>query len=491
MNEIILNIMEENSINENCIEYGYLDDGEAMVNIYLNNKNLIDILKDKEEWIKCKNSQIEFNKEVDEEYEYIEKQFNYIMDNFDSIQEKISLIRFDDKIDIKKVLDENSRINPKALILDGYYDITDYEKIEDIHEMYKDYKTYIHLIGNDECVTSKQCIKTINYIKSIGDMASNLNLSPFETILFVYDIVRDRYYKEEKENEDYTESRDLTKVLFGNSIVCVGYANIFSAILSYLNIDNGRVGLKKKNDKVGHERNVAYIEDEKYNINGCYYFDPTWDSKVLGKENEFLLSYRFAAKTRDEMEKSENHNYTYEHSEEYSHNMIKEFEEKLKKGDNAGALKYFNTIEHICRLTKNRIKLNYVDVMLGNVDNIDDIKDDLENVMDEYNKPISAETFIKAISEVRKIEYYIDSEKYPYSINDLYCIFLNSEWNFKEHHYNTEERLLSALFGEKIDKENSEKDDFINFMRNDEKIKNEISGVKLTKVLRNELERRR
>ena len=63
-----------------------------------------------------------------------------------------------------------------------------------------------------------------------------LHLSPLETVLYVYDLVRERKYQEEGANECHTKSRDLTSVLLGDKIVCAGFVNLFNTILEKLDI---------------------------------------------------------------------------------------------------------------------------------------------------------------------------------------------------------------------------------------------------------------
>lgn len=84
----------------------------------------------------------------------------------------------------------------------------------------------------------------------------------------------------------------------------------------------------------------------------------------------------------------------------------------------------------------------------------------------------------------------MDSEKYPYSLEVLYCIFMNSEWKFKNSHNSSEERLLSLLFGIDTVKEHTRRQDYLNYMRNDFDKVRDIPGVHLTKILRKELERK-
>ncbi len=85
--------------------------------------------------------------------------------------------------------------------------------------------------GNKKKITVEEYKKTVLVINEMVSKIKKQNLSPLEQIMYAYDIVRDRVYLEEKEGEGYETSRDLTSVLLGDKIVCVGYANILDKIL--------------------------------------------------------------------------------------------------------------------------------------------------------------------------------------------------------------------------------------------------------------------
>jgi hypothetical protein len=58
---------------------------------------------------------------------------------------------------------------------------------------------------------------------------------------------------------------------------------------------------RKDKEDVGHARNMLHLVDDKYEIDGIYFFDPTFDCKK-DEGNNFLFSYRFFAKDYIEMD---------------------------------------------------------------------------------------------------------------------------------------------------------------------------------------------
>ena len=51
--------------------------------------------------------------------------------------------------------------------------------------------------------------------------------------MFLYDYLKTRIYKEDK---NYSNSASLSRVTLGESIVCLGYSNLFSAIANLIGI---------------------------------------------------------------------------------------------------------------------------------------------------------------------------------------------------------------------------------------------------------------
>lgn len=487
------------------------NDDNIMIEVYLDKRNLLDILKDKNLLIESKNTDIQELKESktnSETINEIEEGYNYLLNNFDNLLDEIDFFSFNNENNIMDFVNMNSFLRDRKIVISKNINITDFERIQELTNKYKELNAYVKLIGNEDYVSLEECKKTLNCIKNIGEGIKSLNLSQFETIIYVYDIVRDRCYKFEEENERYTKSRDLSKVIFGDAIVCKGYSELFSAFLNYIGIETRVTFLELKNKDEGHARNEIKINDPKYDINGLYYFDTTFDSKR--EDMEEVYSYKFLAKTRDEMEELENYQFMYNESSKYNKNMINEFIE-LYKNNEAGIFEknyieniknYMRTFNYISRATTgNSFVSDYLlkHIILHSLDDLEleNIKSELTKILKDFNKPIPAEVYISAINEVRKKEYYINPDKYPYSIYDLYKILIYSNWEFASHHYSARERLFMAIFDDVPEIDNSKdirkikERDFLNFITYELGNPKDIYGVQLTKILSKELERKK
>jgi len=415
--------------------------------------------------------------------------------NVDNLFDYIEYIVFyHDDFDVIKFIEENTIIKNKKIVIPGRIEIDEYDRVKYLMIKYKKYKDniYVKMDNNMGYVSLNDCLNTINKIREQADKILSLNLSPMETIMYTYDQVRNRVYKNESIGDSALKSRDLTSVLNNEEIVCVGFSNIFQALLHYMNINCFNAGLSSRIEgENGHERNVIYIQDEKYGIDGIYYFDATWDNKKENETNEFLYRYKFFAKTRKQMVEIERDYYEYRNCECYSDDMVSDVKRALEEGETTKTIKIFKTINYIGNLIdgKHLLTIDQLIPVSPNYNNFDkkELLIKFADYENKYNNPISAETYIKLLNNVRKIEHSENPEFYPYTINDLYKTFIKSRWTFNKHHYDESERLLLMIFGKGSDNiknnTNNPKNDFINFIVN-ENICTEIKEEQTAKLLK-------
>lgn len=153
----------------------------------------------------------------------------------------------------------------------------------------------IYYQENNDSISLKEIYSLSLLIDEITSNINKYNLSPLEKIIYIYDIVKSRIYKSPDNNKK--DARNVDKVLNGEYIVCTGYSNLFNALLLGLGIKAMPLSSFEKK----HQRSLVYISDPKYQIEGVYAFDPTWDSR---KEEEYIDNYNYFAlpidKTRKE-----------------------------------------------------------------------------------------------------------------------------------------------------------------------------------------------
>ena len=395
--------------------------------------------------------------------------------------------------DIIKYIESNKFLKNKKIVLKGFYSVTDEDRLLSDIDKYKKYinNIYIRLLGDRGYVNILNGLETIQMIKKQALEIKSLNLSPIETVMYTYDIVRSRIYNEEEKGESKNISRDLSEVLRGNKIVCEGYSEIFSSILTYLGFNCKFSGIDHKNGS-GHQRNTVYIKDDKYKIDGVYYFDTTWDSKY-DEQNNYLNSYRYFAKTKNQMDNlSSNYNIEfeipidlYENIKKYLLNYINkeviDVNEIISLFHNyeTNILLNFRVINKLSSKYNGKYIVNdFIDYIKQNIYNDDKIRekcyefmDEVKNLMMRFHRPISTEKMIRILNSVRKVEHNINPDLYKYDIDTLSSITTRSLWSLNP---TKDEINVCSLFGIKPKQGMDKFYDIINYYEIDKDIKNNV-----------------
>lgn len=429
--------------------------------------------------------------EQEEKLRYLESHFDTLLDSIDYI-----VLNFEE-YDIKEYIAKNPILLSKKIVLNETLEIADYDRLIELMSEYEDIidKVYVTLVGNESYVSLLDCYKTMTTIKKQVESINRLGLSPMETIMYVYDQVRNRVYTVETETETAYKSRDLSEVMFGDKIVCVGYANMFYTLLSYLGIRSVKVDLEKIDEDSGHLRNMVYVKDPKYGIDGVYYFDTTWDSKEADGDNSYLDSYYYFARTKQFMEaRDRKSKYEDKDLSGCLEDMCQQIEQIVISQDYCELLPYVRAINFMARISGEDILIDgkeRIDMALGRSVEFDreSFLKGFRKIVNKFNREIPAETMILLLNNVRKLEYYENPEWYPYSSSTLYVIFMNSGWKFNRNHCSCQ-MLFNMLFGEELKQEITPFDNFKNYI-NDNGLVKDMKQVQLTKTLQMVLEKKR
>lgn len=313
--------------------------------------------------------------------------------------------------------------NSRCLIIDDTIDL-DINIYHKLNNTFGSCNLFVWIEWNSQPISLENYKRTVVELNKYVSFIKKFDFSPLEQCLMAYDLVRDRYYVKENNDEEYYISRDLTSVLLGDKIVCVGFSNLLSAILNKLGIDS-KLFFMKRNDElaIGHARVISYLVDKKYGIDGVYFFDPTIDCK---NNNNYLSSYLFFCKNYNQMKEIDNNKYKYE----------------------------------LCNIDFNE---NGIVVIK----------------FDEYDtKAINALQFLEAFYKVRKNEYYYDSTKYSLSQEILKDVLYLSQ----VEDYNV---LLQREIGSFVSLRETRVNEIVFDYVLENDINKEIMEIKLTKTLKN------
>lgn len=467
-----------------------LDDAIS-IDLYLRETdNIEDLLSDKS-FLKLTKKELDILKNDQEMYKETMKIVNRIIDSKESILDKGNSITLEFSDKTRKLIENNPILQNTDVILDCIFEI----KHEDLDLLLKelgDFKNINLMVdGNDQLVTIEEYKKTVYAIDEMVNLIKKYNLSPLEQMMFAYDLVRDRVYTKENDSDSYTVSRDLTSVLLGDKIVCVGYANIYEKILSSLGIKNMMYSIKPINPQLpGHRRNIAYVKDDKYAIEGVFYFDPTWDSKKTDDDVSYLDSYKFFCLPKEDIEIYTKGKFVDRTFNGYSDSLCWEFEDIItEEGIEQVPPAMMRTINEVSEFVDGKRIINpmllsrepmLIQMAKDNF-NLDEIMENLTRYRSLFfDQDISASTLMEIIFNVRKVEYIENPEKYPLDIDILRRTMVQADNNIARRN------LLTAIYGDSNIGRKMTEEGFIDEINNQE-LPLKIERVKLVKVLQKTL----
>lgn len=432
------------SDSENGMELSpYIYNDEYMITVYVNDMVSFKDIIGNDRYFKDMVATFKYMFGFEEENRLLT---NYIKENIDEVKHFLQTsdeISFTGKASkVREYINQNNLANRKIF----YNDMLPLKRecLEEIENTLGDLSNIVFLIeGNSAPVTLEEYQKTVKEIEIIAQNVRKLGLSPLEEIMYVYDLVRDRNYLKEDDSEEYTVSRDLTSVLFGNKIVCAGFTVLFNAILNCLGYKTINFLLSPLKNTAAHMRSLVYVQDEKYDVNGMYFFDPTYECK-RGESNSFLERYSFFARTyRQIMQKDK---------DKFSSNMYRYMDDDIVSDiDELFINEEISIVDLIRRLELpilNRL-LRFsgqeeVSIDKGTVSK-EDLIDRIYEISVLSNSDITYEKFLGILYNVRKQQYYQDPLKYAFDMESITNILINSKVTDKS--VDDENRLLMAILG--------------------------------------------
>ena len=132
------------------------------------------------------------------------------------------------------------------------------------------------------------------------DANGNLRgLSPFEIVVACYKVSTHFKKYTLTDKSEYSYSRSIYEFINNPDpeICCVGYSNLFMELLTRCGIDTCYEWSvkcereEKESNWDNHSRVMIYLDDPKYEINGIYMCDPTWDSIESDNTSDYKYNY--------------------------------------------------------------------------------------------------------------------------------------------------------------------------------------------------------
>lgn len=173
--------------------------------------------------------------------------------------------------EIVKQINDNDLANYNRIILE--LDNKDYDDLEKLKEL--NIEILIHINRTASFCSIDEFLKMREFFNTFMDTYHPEELSPLEKVTLAYDYVK--FYEYHEYTEKSYDSRNIARVVSSGKIVCIGYTNLFCELLKQMNIEAGILVVTEDGEDE-HVRPVVNIYDKKYNVNGLYIFDPTWDA---------------------------------------------------------------------------------------------------------------------------------------------------------------------------------------------------------------------
>jgi len=210
------------------------------------------------------------------------------------------IINFDFNIPRKKFLSifnylKAKKIRPHDVMVNLLTDKLTYTKqellkIRSIYRFLNKLHVYFGTSDLDKFWKAKDIWNSSHQINGIANKINQYKLSPLEKLIETYLYVTYSKYNDTKEDEHYSFSRSIYGVMNSNKICCLGYSYYATELIKRINDDNIKLyrnhvaTMNDKNEIDGlHMNLICHIKDDKYNLNGYYYLDPTWDAGHLDK----------------------------------------------------------------------------------------------------------------------------------------------------------------------------------------------------------------
>lgn len=218
-----------------------------------------------------------------------------IDEKIDACDSKLNNINFNDKEvyflydnirDVENIVDVvnyiSNRFENVNFILDDDADYRDFEAVYD--KINKPDCLYVPYVVRISSILSSATNYSLSHIKSVDDFIHNFSsyikntdLSNYEKIMAAYNIA----VKISPANRgDAEDSRNIYGLFSSGAIVCGGYVDVFNRLLESIGIECKLGSVRVKESRSAHAISVVAIDDDKYDIHGKYFFDPTGDSNL-------------------------------------------------------------------------------------------------------------------------------------------------------------------------------------------------------------------
>lgn len=289
---------------------------------------------------------------------------------------------------VSMMIKENPVLRTKVLWLNEPYTLLE-DSIEELNNQLDGENINMFFDNLDNMnLTSIEAIELEKSIQVLVDSINDSNYSPFETLMLIYDSVR-----------QYLNSQ---LIFFEDKYDEVKFkASLLDLVLKKLGYKTQIDTLVDSNNKLAYFRNAVHIIDDKYNINGLYYLD-------LGAEN-----YEFSQFAREKSNYSDL-DYIMDYNSKHVMNDASDFANKfLGYYNNGGILNVPKELRTTLQFACNFLDCGKIESALPNPHMPMDIQRYRANEFDDFVQQ-NFENFRLMLFWVENLlnSYPIDSQKF-------------------------------------------------------------------------------
>lgn len=242
--------------------------------------------------------------------------------------------------------------------------------------------------------TLKECIKYLEKPDDIVKQVKEYNYSPFEQLLHAYDIVSELI---QNGSQDFTDTNQISA--------------LFETVAIKLGITAKTIQMSSKSEHNIKYINAVYLKDDKYGIDGVYYIDIPSNKTYI--KDAALGAYLGFAKTKSQYEVMTNGDFEDLSFPAMTEKLLYDIQE-FSSFDINMPEKYKKTFYRVAHFLGDRLFTYYLGT--GN-------KEEVINYIGKYDKlfknRINNITFLEALVNVRKNEYFENPQKYTLSEEEL------------------------------------------------------------------------
>lgn len=390
-----------------------LEDQMININVFTNGKNRIDF----------RGTYFAFEEEDFDKFVSGFKRGRNIIKNIDLIY-----ISASDRI--KNTLKDNQLIirtlnnNKQLLTTDVRLNVGDIAFTKEDIDSIRPFKKYKHLLITYEDTVNYHTAEEIDNIYDIvNEVVRRTNkhdFTPIEKVLYAYDLIRTNLIG----SQEFEEKMNKITSLYLEPSFC--YAYIFRLVLDNFGINN-KYSLGDFDVDDMRAFNVAYIEDETYDIKGVYYFDLSNNSKQQF-ENSFLVKPE-----KDTFEDYVVNNYKYfckpkwfmvdcDHLDEdhmfadFDDGWMEVYDHLVQKNGINGVYGLRRIINNVSYFLDGEILINPVKG-IQTQEELDDIRETIDEYTKLFSKPIDGDDFLEILFNVRQEQYKENGKVFPFSLD--------------------------------------------------------------------------